>query len=679
MKVDLTPYRRFIREELTPDRKEKGKYQCPICGSGTRSGGDGAFSIDKDEIHGKCFACGFYGDIFDLYAARDGITLEDATREVITKYGKPDAAPAAYTKAVEVSKPTPRTMDQAYRGKASEHILTCFKAMQGSPAAAYLQRRGISQESISRFHLGYDAQKNYLVIPHGLDGTFYVQRNLNPDADPKYPNPPGLHTTIFNPDALYTDAPCFIVESDLCAISIEQLGYKAVALAGAGNANILEAQIKAKKPTVPAMIVIFDKDKAGNEGAMKVIEKLAAHGILSLQGAISGKAKDPNEALVENPDALRADLAKAIRDAEAMISAHKSLQQQLEEQARADYLASCTSNAVESMFIKAREKAKNPAIPTGFPSLDRRLDGGLYPGLYVLGAISSLGKTSFALQIADQVARNGNDVMIFSLEMSRDEIMAKSISRLTYTISRSKKGDGSMGKSTRGILAGGLYKHYSEEELEIIADAIDQYKQDYGARIWVIEGIGDVGVAQIREDVERHIRFTGRRPLVIVDYLQILHPSDPHDTDKRATDKNVLELKRMSRDLDIPVLGISALNRDNYLAPINMAAFKESGAIEYGTDALFGLQYVGMDYEEGEGDKQREKRIRELRKENDEKAAEGKGIRLEIKILKNRNGTKGACDPLIFTPRYNHFAEEATPSGFTSVTGKTPFDRKGRR
>ena len=38
MKVDLTPYRRHIREELTPDKKERGKYACPICGSGTRSG-----------------------------------------------------------------------------------------------------------------------------------------------------------------------------------------------------------------------------------------------------------------------------------------------------------------------------------------------------------------------------------------------------------------------------------------------------------------------------------------------------------------------------------------------------------------------------------------------------------------------------------------------------------------
>jgi replicative DNA helicase len=680
MKVDLTPYRRYLREELTPDKTEKGKYQCPICGSGTRAGGDGAFSIDKDETHGKCFACGFYGDIFDLYAARYGLTLEDATRAVIDQYSKPDAAPAAYTKAVEVSKPTPQTADQASRKKAAEYVLACHKAMQGSPAAAYLQRRGISQESISRYRLGYDAQTNRLIIPHDPAGSYYIARDLSGAHDvPKYMNPKGLEAILFNAAALYTDEPCFVVESDLCAISIEQEGGKAVALAGTGGQSRLLAQIRQQKPTAPALIVSLDNDAKGQEAALKLIAELEKQGIPVLQANISGNEKDPNEALTADRETFHARVAGAITDAADRLNAEKRLQQQLEEQARADYLASCTSNAVENMFIKAREKAKNPAIPTGFPSLDRRLDGGLYPGLYVLGAISSLGKTSFALQIADQVARNGNDVMIFSLEMSRDEIMAKSISRLTYTISRSKKGDGSLGKSTRGILAGGLYKHYNDEELETIADAIDQYKQDYGARIWVIEGIGDVGVAKIRDEVEMHTRFTGRRPLVIVDYLQILHPSDPHDTDKRATDKNVLELKRMSRDLDIPVLGISALNRDNYLSPINMAAFKESGAIEYGTDALFGLQYVGMDYEEGEGDKQREKRIRELRKENDEKAAEGKGIRLEIKILKNRNGTKGACDPLIFTPRYNHFAEEATPQGFSHVTSKTPFDKPQKR
>ena len=67
---------------------------------------------------------------------------------------------------------------------------------------------------------------------------------------------------------------------------------------------------------------------------------------------------------------------------------------------------------------------------TGFTELDRKLDGGFLGGnLIVLGAISSLGKTTFALQIADQIAAQKKDVLIFSLEMSKNELNAKSISR----------------------------------------------------------------------------------------------------------------------------------------------------------------------------------------------------------------------------------------------------------
>jgi len=70
-------------------------------------------------------------------------------------------------------------------------------------------------------------------------------------------------------------------------------------------------------------------------------------------------------------------------------------------------------------------------ISTGFNTLDVALDGGLFEGLYVIGAISSLGKTTLAIQIADYLASQGRDVLYISLEMSRYEIMAKSISRHT--------------------------------------------------------------------------------------------------------------------------------------------------------------------------------------------------------------------------------------------------------
>ena len=130
-------------------------------------------------------------------------------------------------------------------------------------------------------------------------------------------------------------------------------------------------------------------------------------------------------------------------------------------------------------------------------------------------------------------------------------------------------------------------------------------------------------------------------------------------TDKQNTDKAVLELKRLSRDYGIPVIGISSFNRDNYTAPVNLASFKESGAIEYSSDVLIGLQYSGMDYQEGEADKAREKRLRELMKSVIADGKNGKPQKIQVKILKNRNGSKG--DTLLdFYPMFNYFI---VPSG----------------
>lgn len=77
-------------------------------------------------------------------------------------------------------------------------------------------------------------------------------------------------------------------------------------------------------------------------------------------------------------------------------------------------------------------QAERPPLSTGFSKLDAALDGGLYDGLYVMGAVSSLGKTAFCMQMADNLARQGRDVLIFTLEMTAFELMARSISRETF-------------------------------------------------------------------------------------------------------------------------------------------------------------------------------------------------------------------------------------------------------
>ena len=164
-----------------------------------------------------------------------------------------------------------------------------------------------------------------------------------------------------------------------------------------------------------------------------------------------------------------------------------------------------------------KESVNTPYIPTGFTRLDNVLDGGLYEGLYIMGAITSLGKTSLALQMADQIAQAGQDVLIFSLEMARSELMAKSISRLTMI--NCPKGKLGQAKTTRGITTGKRWEKYSQAELELITSSMNHYSE-YARRIYISEGMGEVGAQQIRETINQHLLFTGT-PGLLVDYLQL--------------------------------------------------------------------------------------------------------------------------------------------------------------
>ena len=192
--------------------------------------------------------------------------------------------------------------------------------------------------------------------------------------------------------------------------------------------------------------------------------------------------------------------------------------------------------------------------------------------------------------MADQIAEAGHDVIIFSLEMARAELMAKSISRLTFKLTQQRKN----AKTTRGITTGKRYAMYSDTEMQLITKAREEYRDKISPRVWIREGMGDLGVEQIRAAVERHINLTGRKPVVMIDYLRSC-TYDMRATDKQNTDKAVLN-QRISGTIK-SLFSASAATR-TIQAPVNMASFKESGAIEYSSNVLMGLQYEGMDYSE---------------------------------------------------------------------------------
>lgn len=660
-----------------------GFYICPLCGSGShrRAGSTGAFSIDEKNLRWRCFSCGESGDIYDLYEKRDHLSKSDAAKEVLRRYGTPSSSPASPVRSA-----TPPAAPQPEKEKTYKnyrpYLEQCAKALSGSAGERYLMGRGLTPETLQRFGVGYDTQAAAVVIPYPeADHGYHSKRLVTPQpgesphrkprADEAGPEP------LFNVPALYKGAEVvFVVEAQLCALSIEQEGGAAVAIGGTTGERKLLSQLE-KQPTSAALVVCLDndkpsendpeKDKKTAKRAQELAEKLRAMGFTALQdNTICGDAKDPNDALQADRAAFSAALASVQEKARA------ALRGETEEaaDAREEYQGENMAGYLATFMQEVIASGGSPAIPTGFAPLDNQLDGGLFPGLYIIGAISSLGKTTFALQMLDQIAAAGNDCIIFSLEMARSELVAKSISRLTFQAVMRNGSSPANAKTTRGILNGSKYSAYSQTERHLIAEALKEYEKGSGARLWIHEGMGNIGAAEVRAAVAKHITITGRSPVVLIDYLQILAPANDRATDKQNTDKAVLELKRMSRDFKIPVIAISSLNRDNYTAPINTAAFKESGAIEYSADVLIGMQLAGMEYKDGEGEKDREKRMRDLARKADAAGNDQtRGKEVEVVVLKNRNGRRGIVEPFTFYPMFNCFI--AKENGFTPIAADT--------
>ena len=682
---------RQIIPRLTGPAKDKSNGEqswiCPICGHGTH--GDGlTFDPTSHDGNGlKCFGCGWNGDIIDLYMKQTDtsytVALSLLAEEIgITIDGQAPSGPQKPLHAQAMKEPRERQKGHTRDTEAAtdgqgnpggkddeqpEPDYTAFFEEANRHLTETDYHRGISLETLNRYKVGFVPNWRHpkapqvvspsprLIIPTSPHS--YLARDTRqtiPADAAKYAKSKVGRVHIFNPAALAADQPVFVVEGELDALSIIDVGGAAVALGSVSNWKKFAELVKAQPPTRP-IVLALDQDARGQEAEKQLADTLKGLQIPFYRQNITGKYKDANEALQADRGAFAAAVNAAAEAALAEAQAQADAQrEELEHEAAAYSLQNFLDNIAAS--------ASATYIPTGFEGLDRILDGGLFPGLYVVGAISSLGKTTFCLQMADQIAAAGHDVLIFSLEMARSELIAKSVSRLTVLQDLQQNGSTSNAKTTRGILTGSRYASYSRVEKELIMKAVSLYGETARC-IYITEGVGDVGVKEIRERVQRHVRITGRRPVVLIDYLQIIAPADIRATDKQNTDKAVLELKRLSRDLDIPVVGISSFNRDNYTQPVNLSSFKESGAIEYSSDVLIGLQYTGMDYEEGETDKNREKRIRELLKQAAADAKTGKAQHIHLKILKNRNGSKGEM-LLEFYPMFNYFREDtATLAG----------------
>ena len=282
-----------------------------------------------------------------------------------------------------------------------------------------------------------------------------------------------------------------------------------------------------------------------------------------------------------------------------------------------------TTEILQDYLNYIQDEVKIKKTPLGFEKIDKLLNGGLPNGLITLGAIPSLGKTTFMLQVADNMASLENTkVLFFSLEMSRYNLISKSLSRPTY-----------LNEDLQDLTYDEL--EFNNENVDfnsILADyepiANNLYTIDY------IYDIRDI-VAFITQF--RECNFNSNI-VVIIDYLQYILSGGGND--KQAIDLITKRLKELSKSLGITIVAISSLNRANYDGTITMESFKESGSIEYTSDILMGLEYTNK-----------------ITSNDRDYEAKKNPRKVSLNIIKNRYGALGKVN-LEFNMKYSTFIEK---------------------
>ena len=707
--INGRPLTDFVTLELSR-KAGRNMYKCPVCGSGQGKNGTGALHIYPDSNRVFCYAGGCFTDKGEdtIGALRTIWHCEE--KEVFERLG--------YT----IDKGTPAPAHQEHKENTkhqaeapADYSLFYSKWHQDlkeSPEALeYLHGRGITDDSIERFNLGYCATWKHskagervqpsrrIIIPR-TKGT-YTARNIDKprnEWEEEYTKQvQGRQKDLFNLEALDGAEVAIICEGELDAISLYQAGAASVVGIGTTtNAGTLLEEAKKHPETVFVLALDNDKDKEdgsnpGKDAQKKLAADMTAAGlaVLNINPAdIYGEAKDGNEAFTKDPERLGRMLARIQGKAQEMKAGR-------DEEREAELRKRTGEGMLEDFFLKVTDTEARTfePIPTGIKDIDRALEGGFIRGtLVTLGAPPAMGKTALAQYVFENMATAGNDVLYINLEMSREQLLARSISRIAYKYE---------GKdfSALDILRG---YSWTDEDRETITQAAGRYKADIApCFIYNPDGVTNNidSILTAMEAETARIKAQGKpAPLVCIDYLQLI---DSGEKDAIEGMKGVIfKLKDFAKRENTVVFVIIANNRaSNKSGTVEMESGRDTSAIEYSGDLMLGLAYTaiedrrkytytyeGKNGEEKEGTAEYDlETIRRLKKEAYEAGKDIPAVCTEVslKVLKSRFTEAERRANLLFDGKHSTFKQVelkykpedfTTGNGWTTYEGKSPFE-----
>ncbi|HHW03384.1 MAG TPA: AAA family ATPase [Thermoanaerobacterales bacterium] len=263
-----------------------------------------------------------------------------------------------------------------------------------------------------------------------------------------------------------------------------------------------------------------------------------------------------------------------------------------------------TMEWIEKQYILQEEEK---LLTTHLPDLNDMIGGLMPQDLILIGARPSVGKTSLAMDIAKHVAMKGHRVQFVTLEMSAESLciryMAGAAEMDTQKVRTGKLSDEDWTKLGKVIKPLG--------ELQIIFDDVSK-------------NVTEIKVAA------KEIKAQGELDLIIIDYIQLLHPEGRHDTREQEVASISRSLKELAKELDVPVIALAQLSREAEGKRPVLGHLRESGAQEQDADLVMFL------WEPPEDElKSKWQAVRS--------ALNNKGNRLiELIVAKQRNGMTGA-------------------------------------
>ena len=297
---------------------------------------------------------------------------------------------------------------------------------------------------------------------------------------------------------------------------------------------------------------------------------------------------------------------------------------------------------------------------TGFSNIDA--ESNFQSGVYILGGLPALGKTTFALQLLNQLAKQGETCIFCSFEMSAGYLYSKLLAQEINLLEHGgiDPDDGTLKKppakdknhkfiKTSDIVFGNF--QYHEEEYRAVMKKFEE--NPLPLYIWEIE---EIDLKNLLSRIRQICQMLKKPPVVCIDYLQLL--TGATDNQKSALDDTLHKLFAFRRETGATFIVISSLNRANYHTEISFESFCGSGGIEYSADVIWGLQL-------------------KLEKRTPEDAEEAKKEiprRIQLKCLKNRFGANYDVGFFyypnleIFSPmlEYGEFTDSAKTKGRAS-------------